>query len=85
MSIIGWVIIGALAGWLASKVADTDAEMGWIANIAVGIVGALVGGFLWGLISGDDFTSEFNIMTLVVAFVGALVLLFGYRAITSRK
>lgn len=84
VSIIGWIIIGALAGWLASKVANTDAEMGWLANIVVGIVGALVGGFLMGILTDADFTAEFNIGTLIVAFVGALVVLFGYRAVTSR-
>lgn len=84
MSIIGWVIIGALAGWLASMVAKTNEQMGWVANIVVGIVGALVGGFLMGVLTDADYTSTFSIGTLVVAFVGAIIVLFGYRAISSR-
>lgn len=84
MSIIGWLIIGALAGWLASIVTGRNEEMNWLENIVVGVVGALVGGFLYGLISGDDWTSTFSIGTLLVAFLGSVVILFAYKAVRSR-
>ena len=44
MGIILWIIFGALAGWIASKIVGTDAQQGWILNIVMGIVGAIVGG-----------------------------------------
>lgn len=79
INIILWIILGGVAGWIASMVMDTDASMGPLANIIVGIVGALVGGFLVGLfgISVDTF----SIAGLLVAILGAVVLLFIIGAI----
>ena len=84
MSIIGWLIIGAIAGWLASLITGRNAEMNWLENIVVGIVGALVGGFLYGIITGADWTSTFSLGTLIVAVIGAIVVLFIWGAIRSR-
>ena len=84
MSIIGWIIIGAVAGWIASKITGTDAEMNWIENIIAGIVGALVGGFLFGILADRNWDSEFDFATLLVAIVGAVIVLFLYRAIRNR-
>ncbi len=84
MNIIGWLIIGALAGWIASMIAGTDAQQGWLMNIVVGILGAFIGGFLFGLVTGSDFMAGFNLGTLLVAIMGAVVLLFLYRAVTGR-
>lgn len=74
MSFISWIIIGALAGWIASKFTGNDAQMGAIANIVVGIVGAVIGGYVVGFlgISGVD---GFNIRSLLVSIVGAFILL----------
>ena len=84
MSIIGWIIIGAVAGWIASKITGQDDEMSWIENIIAGIVGALVGGFLFGILADRNWDSEFDLATLLVAIVGAVIVLFLYRAIRSR-
>ena len=84
MSIIAWIVIGALAGWIASMIVCTNAQMGWLTNIIVGVIGAFVGGLIYGLVTGADFTAGFNIGTLIVAVIGAIILLFVYRAITSR-
>jgi uncharacterized membrane protein YeaQ/YmgE (transglycosylase-associated protein family) len=84
MSIIGWLIIGALAGWLASMVTGRNEEMNWLENIVVGVVGALIGGFLYGLLTDSDWTSTFSLGTLLVATLGAIVILFVYNAIRSR-
>lgn len=84
MGIIAWVILGALAGWIASLVMKTDAEQGAIANIIVGIVGAILGGFIVGLFGGSSVTG-LNLYSLVVAVVGAIVLLFFYKMITGRR
>lgn len=75
VNILLWIILGALAGWIASKVMNRDAQMGATANIVVGILGALIGGFIFnvlGLSSGGGF----NLYTLLVATIGAIVLLF---------
>ena len=82
MGIIGWIIIGGLAGWVASKIMNTDAQQGIILNIVVGIVGALLGGFLLGLV-GIDGTSGL-IMSFLTALVGACLLLFVVKAVTKR-
>ena len=79
MGILAWIILGALAGWIASMITGTNEQMGAIANIFVGIVGALVGGALFGLLGGEGFTG-FNLWSLFVAVVGAVLLLALIRA-----
>ncbi len=74
MNIITWIIFGALAGWLSSKIMKTDAQQGALANIVVGIVGAMIGGFIFNLLGGSDVTG-FNLYSLLVAVVGSSVLL----------
>ena len=74
MGIIAWIIFGALTGWIASMIAGTNAQQGAIANIIVGIIGALIGGFLFETFGSSGVTG-FNLWSLAVAIVGALVLL----------
>lgn len=83
-AIITWVVVGGLAGWVASIITKTDAEQGLLGNIIAGVVGALVGGFLIGLIGGEGFTG-FNLWSFLVALVGAVVVLFVWKMITGRK
>lgn len=75
MGIIGWIIIGALAGWLASMVTGNDKSMGAFANITVGVIGGLIGGFVMNLLGGTGITG-FNLWSLLVAFIGSLILLW---------
>ncbi|RKD33076.1 GlsB/YeaQ/YmgE family stress response membrane protein [Lacrimispora algidixylanolytica] len=75
MGIIGWIIIGALAGWLASMVTGNDGKMGAFANICVGVIGGLIGGFVMNLLGGTGITG-FNLWSLLVAFIGSLILLW---------
>ena len=75
--ILAWIIIGGIAGWLASLIVR-GAGYGLIGDIVVGIVGALLGGFLFSLFGGPGFTG-FNLTSLIVAFVGACILLFILR------
>lgn len=75
INIVVWIIFGALAGWLASIIMKTDASMGAGANIIVGIVGALIGGFIMNSLGGAGVTG-FNLYSLLVAIGGAVVLLF---------
>lgn len=74
MGIISWIIFGALAGWLASIITGRNKQMGCLANIVVGIVGAIIGGFLMSFIGGSG-VSGFNLYSFFVAVVGAVVLL----------
>ena len=81
LGIISWIIFGALAGWVASMIAGTNREQGWIENIIVGIVGAFIGGFVFGLLTGQETYFAWSIGSFVVAVIGAIVLLFILRLI----
>lgn len=74
MGFIAWIVLGGLAGWIASMFAKTNESMGIFANIIVGIIGALIGGFIFGLF-GSSGVNGFNLYSLFVAAVGAFVLL----------
>jgi uncharacterized membrane protein YeaQ/YmgE (transglycosylase-associated protein family) len=77
MNLIIALIIGGIIGWLASIVMRTDAQQGILLNVVVGIIGSLLGGFLLGpLLGGGNLLSgDLDIMTLVVALLGAIILL----------
>lgn len=76
--LLGAVIIGGLAGWVASMFMKTDASMGVLANIVVGIIGAIIGNLLLPVF-GVSGTSGFSIWSFVVALIGAVILLFIIR------
>lgn len=73
VNIILWIIIGGLAGWVASMIMDRDASMGALANIVVGIVGAIIGGFVVSLFGVA--VDTFSLAGLLVAILGAVILL----------
>lgn len=77
MNFIIWIVIGGVLGWLASIVMRTDAQQGLFLNVVVGIVGALLGGFLLAPIvgSGTINSGDLSIASLGVSFVGAVILL----------
>ncbi len=83
MNIIGWIVLGGLAGWIASMIAKTDHSMGVLANVVVGVIGAGIGGFLFNMFGGAGVTG-FNVYSFIVALVGSVVLLFIVRAFTGR-
>lgn len=83
MGIIMWIIFGALAGWLASIIMRTDGEQGAFLNIVVGIIGAVLGGFLVGTLGGNGVTG-FNLYSLVVAIIGSVILIAVVKAIRGR-
>ena len=86
MGILSWLIVGAIAGYLAGLLVKGDESLGVIGHIALGIVGALVGGFLAGLVTGGkDFTTGIDITTIVVATIGAVIAVVGYNAIRGRS
>ena len=85
MNIIVWIIVGALAGWVASMIMKTDASMGALANIIVGIIGAFVGGWLVGLFGIDVTTAELSIESILTAILGAVVVLAIVNAVRGRR
>jgi uncharacterized membrane protein YeaQ/YmgE (transglycosylase-associated protein family) len=84
MGLIGWIILGGLAGWVASMIMGNDKQQGVFGNIIVGIIGAGIGGFVVSMIGGEGVTG-FNIWSFVVALLGAIILLWLWRLITGNK
>jgi uncharacterized membrane protein YeaQ/YmgE (transglycosylase-associated protein family) len=83
MSVLGWVFFGLITGFVASKIVNRQGE-GCFLNIALGLVGALVGGFIFSHIGGHSITS-FNLYSMFVAIIGAIVVLFLYHAVTGNR
>jgi uncharacterized membrane protein YeaQ/YmgE (transglycosylase-associated protein family) len=79
MSIIAWLVLGLIAGFIASRIVNKTGA-GIILDIVLGIVGALVGGFLFSLL-GTEGVTGFNLYSLLVAVIGAIVVLLIYHAI----
>jgi uncharacterized membrane protein YeaQ/YmgE (transglycosylase-associated protein family) len=84
MGFFTWLIVGAIAGWLAGKVMGTSRQQGLLLDIVVGIAGALIGGFLFNQI-GRDGTTGFNVWSIFVAFTGAVILLALIRLVSGRR
>jgi uncharacterized membrane protein YeaQ/YmgE (transglycosylase-associated protein family) len=83
MSIIAWIILGLIAGFIGSKIVNKSGE-GVFLDIILGIVGAVVGGWLFSAF-GMSRVTGLNIYSLLVAIVGAVVVLFVYHALTGRR
>lgn len=83
MGIISWIIVGALAGWIASMIMGKNAQMGAIANIIVGIIGAFIGGFVANLL-GMGGVDGINIWSILVAILGAVILLAIVKAVQKK-
>ena len=79
MSILGWIVLGLIAGFIASKIVNKAGE-GLIMDIVLGIVGALIGGWLFSMIGQAGITG-FNFYSMFVAVLGAIVVLLAYHAV----
>ena len=84
MGIISWIVLGGIAGWLASIITKRNDQMGCITNIVAGIIGAAVGGWVFSLFGGQAVTG-LNLPSLLVAFVGAVIVLAVVNLIFGRK
>ena len=83
MGIVSWIILGLIAGYIGSKIVDKQGQGFWL-NIALGIVGALVGGFLFDLFGASGVTG-LNIYSMIVAIIGSVVVLLVYNAVVGRR
>lgn len=83
MGIILWIIFGALAGWIASVIMKTDNSQGTMMDIIMGIVGSVVGGLLMNSV-GQSGVDGFNLYSLVVAVIGAIVVIYVARMMRHR-
>lgn len=84
MNIIAWIVLGGIAGWIASLIAGNSKEQGLFGNIIVGIIGAFIGGGIVSLLGGEGVTG-FNFWSLIVAVGGAVLLLLVLRAFRGSK
>jgi len=84
MSIIGWIILGLIAGFIASKIVEGSGQ-GFFLNIALGIVGAVVGGFLYSAVLGGEGVTGINIGSIIVSIIGAIIVLWVYNAVAGGR
>ena len=83
MGIFSWIILGLIAGFIGSKIVDKQGQGLWL-NIALGIIGALVGGFLFSFFGSSGVTG-LDLWSMIVAIVGSVVVLLIYNAVTGRR
>ena len=83
MSIIGWIVFGVIAGFIASKIVNKQGE-GFIMDLVLGVVGAVVGGFLSTRL-GFGGVDGFNLSSMFVAVIGAIIVLVIYHAVVGRR
>jgi uncharacterized membrane protein YeaQ/YmgE (transglycosylase-associated protein family) len=84
MSIIAWIVLGLIAGWLAGLIMR-GSGYGIVGDIVLGVLGALIGGWLTGVLLGRDMVNGFNLETLIVAVIGAIILIALSRLFTGRR
>jgi uncharacterized membrane protein YeaQ/YmgE (transglycosylase-associated protein family) len=86
MGIIAWLVVGAIAGWLAGYLVKGDESLGVLGHIVLGIVGAVVGGFIAGaLTGGNDYITGINLTTIIVAIIGAVIVVVGWNMLRGRS
>ena len=83
MSVIGWIVFGVIAGFIASKIVNKQGE-GFVVDLVLGVIGAVVGGWLFERF-GYEGVSGFNAYSMIVAVIGAIIVLFIYHAITGPR
>jgi uncharacterized membrane protein YeaQ/YmgE (transglycosylase-associated protein family) len=83
MSILAWIVVGIVAGWLAERI--TGRSHGLLTNLFVGIIGAFLGGFIFSSLLGFRYEEGFNVPSVVVATVGAVLLLAIFGGIRTHR
>lgn len=85
MGILGWIVLGLIAGAIAKLIMPGDDPGGIIVTMLLGIVGAVIGGFIGSRIFGIGLQTFWNLQTWIVAIIGSLILLLIYRLIAGRR
>ncbi len=85
MGVVSWLVVGAIAGYLAGMFVKGDERLGVLGHIFLGIVGALIGGFIAGQLLGGDYISGINVPTIVGATIGAVIAVVAYKALLGRR
>ena len=83
MTLVGWIVFGLITGFVASRIVNQQGQ-GCILNVALGILGAFIGGLIFTSIGGQGVTG-FNVYSMFVAIIGAIAVLIAYHAITGRR
>src|SRR6516162_9948298 len=83
MGVLSWIILGLIAGFIGSKIVDRRGQGFWL-DIGLGIVGAIVGGYLFSLF-GKEGVTGLNLYSMLVAIAGAVVVLLAYNALAGRR
>ncbi len=84
VGLIVWIIVGAIAGWLASIVMKTNASQGLLTDIIVGIIGGFIGGWVLNALGVGGAVTGFNVISILTAFIGAVILLALLRLFRRR-
>jgi uncharacterized membrane protein YeaQ/YmgE (transglycosylase-associated protein family) len=85
VGIVSWIVVGAIAGILAGYLVRGDEGLGIIGRVVLGIIGAVVGGFLAGVLTGEEYVTGINVTTVIVATIGAVIVVIAYNAVTGRR
>jgi uncharacterized membrane protein YeaQ/YmgE (transglycosylase-associated protein family) len=85
MGLVAWLVLGAIAGYLAGMFVKGDERMGVIGHVFLGIVGALVGGFIANQLTGGNYMTGIDIPSIVVAVIGAIIVVVAYKTLTGRR
>jgi uncharacterized membrane protein YeaQ/YmgE (transglycosylase-associated protein family) len=85
MEILVWIVLGLIAGAIAKAIMPGDDPGGIILTIVIGIAGALIGGFVWNLVTGNEGYGDFDIGGILIAILGSMILLGGYRALARGR
>jgi uncharacterized membrane protein YeaQ/YmgE (transglycosylase-associated protein family) len=83
MSLLSWIVVGAIGGWLAGYILSRNTALNWM-DVVLGMVGALVGGWLASLLLNFDIAAGISPMGIVAALVGSLIVAFAYEKMTGR-
>ena len=84
MGVLSWFIVGAIAGYLAGYLVKGDEGLGVLGHIVLGVVGGIIGGFIANQLTGGDYMTGINIVTIVVAVIGAVIAVVAYRTLVGR-
>lgn len=85
MGILAWIIFGAIAGWIASLIMKTDQQQGIVANVIIGILGAVIGGTIGRFLGVGEGYVDFDLGSMFLAVLGSCILLFIIRAFMGRN